>query len=403
MLSDSQIADRLTSTPVPVPPADLLADLKRDLRQIQIPPPRTHRRLSFAWPTLRWPLTGLAGALCLGLLLLFQPFGGARSFAGAGDLIRSVRSLHVIQHERSGSPQMVQRDPSQNINVWPNFSTSVHPANPLVRTDIHYEVSDQGLAQWLTIRGSERTWNQRNWELYEDSQTGERRFRLNSAQPGLDTVVAPALNSLRSQFIPSSQTAASSEPEPQVDLEGCWVGERRDPGLQLGEHTPDWSTRLWYDAATGWIRRMEWMSNDYLTNPGWWVFKTMEFHPLPETFDRRQFEFEVQDSDLRSLGLTWDELSRLSASAFSIEFTGSTNSNVQILIQEPHRRREINGLLPCVLVHDPSDATEIHLRFTDGLAHSVGARVNGIHMETSGRSLRVRVLPSGEASAHSEY
>ena len=401
MLSDSQMAALLTSTPVPVPPTGLLADLKRDLRLIRTTPPPTRRRLPVGWTALRWPLTGLAGALCWVLLMWFSPLGGARSFAGAGDIIRSVRSLHVIHHERVGPPQTVQRDPAHPVNAWPNFSTSVHPANPLVRTDIHYETSDQGLARWLTIRGSERTWNQRNWELYENRQTGERRFRLNSAPPRLETVVAPALDSLRWQFIPSPQTAASAEPKPDVRLEGCWVGERRHPGVRLGEHAPEWSTRLWFDEATGWIRRMEWLSNDYQTNSAWWVFQTMEFYPLPETFDRRQLEFEVQNSDIRSLGLTRAELSRLSTSAFSIEFTGSTNSTVQILIQEPHRRREITDRLPCVVVHDPSDPTEIQLRFTDNLVHSIGARVNGLNMYTAGRGLRVRVLPSGEAEASS--
>lgn len=400
MLSDSRIAALLTSTPVPVTPTDLLADLKRDLRLVRTTPPPKRRPLSFSCPPLRWLLTGLGFALCWVLIMSFSPLGGGRSFAGAGDVIRSVRSVHVILHERVGQPQKVQRDPARPANDWPNFSTAVHPANPLVRTDIHFETSDQGLARWLTIRGSQRTWNQRNWELYENLDTGERRFRLNSTPPRLDTVVSLASDSLRWQFTPSPQTTAA-EIKPDVPLEHCWVGERRHDGVRLGEHTPEWSTRLWHDETTGWIRRMEWLSNDYQTNSGWWVFQAMEFHPLSKTFDRRQLEFEVQDSDLRLLGLTRAELSRLSTAAFSVEFTGSTNSHVHILIQEPHRRREITERLPCVVVHDPSDATEIRLRFTDDLAHPIGARVNSLNLNTAGRGLRVHVLPSGKAEANS--
>jgi hypothetical protein len=401
MLSDSQIAARLNATPVPMPPAGLLADLKRDLHFIRTPPPPTRQRQPFGWATLRWPLTGLAGALCWALLMSLSPFGGARSFAAAGDVLRKVRNLHVIHHERAGPPQAVQRDPARLINAWPNFSTSVHPANPMIRTDMYYETSDQGLPRWLTVRGSERTWNQRNHELYENRQTGERRFRLNSAPPQLETVVAPALDSLQWQFTPSPQTTSAAETESDVPLAGCWAGERRHPGVRLGGHTPEWSTRLWRDEATGWIQRMEWLSNDYLTNSGWWVFQTMQFRPLAETFDRHQLGFEVNASDLRSLGLTRAELSRLSTSAFSVEFTGSTNSMVQILIQETHHHREIIERLPCVVVHDPSDTTEIQLRFTDDLPHSIGVRVNGLNMATTGKALRVRVPPSGKAEASS--
>jgi hypothetical protein len=308
----------------------------------------------------------------------------------------------VIQHERLGPPHPVRRDPANPVNAWPNFSTSLHPANPLVRTDLYYQAPDNGPARWLTVRGPERTWNQRNWELYENRQTGERRFRLNSAPPQLDTVVAPALDALRWQFVPVPQLKPSNEFPPIAPLDGSWVGERQQPGVPMGEHTPKWSTRVWQDEATGWIRRMEWLSDDYRDRPeAWWVFQAMEFEPLPETFDRGQFEFEIRDNDLQPLALTLAELSRLSASAFSAEFTGSTNSSVQIVIQEPGKRREVSGRLPMIVIHDPADATEIQLRFTDGQAQPVGVRINALNLSTAGRGLRVRVLPTGEAEATS--
>lgn len=42
--------------------------------------------------------------------------------------------------------------------------------------------------------------------------------------------------------------------------------------------------------------------------------------------------------------------------------------------------------LPLVLVHDPADATDIQLHFTDAQAHPVGVRINALNLSTAGRA-----------------
>ncbi len=396
MLTHSELASLLQGSPSPTPPPDLLSDLKRQIMLPRPKPTAIHRPSSLMRQWIRLVLAGVgtaAIALMVGTGIL--NLGGGRSFAGAAESLRHVRSMRVVQFERQGPSQSVIRDPQKPANAWPNFSTSLHPSNPLVQTEIRYRINASGQAERVTVREHETVWNRRNWELRVDRDTGGRTFRLNSMPQDLESIVAPTLEALSGTFHPAASQVATATASTDPLLDGCWVGERQLRGMSSGDHTPSWVDRIWFHEATRLARRVEMTSDDYVTDGKPWVFHALEFHEVDQAMEDHWFQFAISDADLQPLGLTRAALDQLSPRAFSAEVSGEAGKAISVVLVDANGTRRLEGSLPFRFVHDPNETTKIDIRFKDALAHPVGLKLNNTGIDTVGTGLHAEVPPSG--------
>lgn len=408
MNTDNEIEDWLRKTPPPQPPADLLTVLERKIEVPTVPLEATGSEpvgatLRHWWRRLWLPVTGFGtatAALILGLVVFSG--GSGRSIAAAGENLKRVKSVRVLQYERSGPAQHVYRDRSKAINAWPNFSTSQHPDNPLVATEIWFRIgaSPAGNGEMVTARETETIWNRDNRELRVDHATGNRRFRLNSQPLDIHRLASPVLALSGHSFQPAAGVDASHA-GPELDVSNCWVGEYRYAGTAMGEKRANMLTRVWLDETALLARRIEWISDDYTANAAPWITQAYEFYDFDQPLPDELFAFEITEADAAGLGLSLAELQALSVKAFSAEVTGETGVEFEGTIRDSLESRKIAGRLPFSFVHDPVGPTAIEMRFKDGQRHSVGINVNSLRMATMASGLLAEVSVEGLVGAQS--
>ena len=402
MLTHSELNKLFLESPAPTPPPDLLSDLKR---QITLPRPKAdsiHQSPNLMRHSIRLLLAGLGTAsIALVLSTGILNLGGGRSFAAAAESLRHVRSMRVVQFERQGPSQSVIRDRNRPANSWPNFSTTLHPSNPLVQTEIRYRLNASGQSERVTRREHETIWNRRNWELRVNRDTGERTFRLNSMPQDLESIVAPTLEALSGTFRPAASGDTPATAATDALLNGCWVGERQLRGMSSGEHTPRWVNRIWFHEATQLARRVELTSDDYAVDGKPWVSQAMEFHEVDQPMEDHWFQFEILESDLLPLGLTRAALEQLSPRAYSAEVSGEAGKAISVVLTDANGSRRLEGTLPFRFVHDPNATTRIDIRFKDALAHAVGLKLNQAGIDTVATGLHAEIPPSGAIQMNS--
>jgi hypothetical protein len=408
MNTENEIENWLRKTPPPTPPADLLAALEREI-EVPAAPLATissepvGATLRHWWRRLWLPVTGLGtatAALILGLVVFSS--GSGRSIAAAGENLKRVKSVRVVKYERSGPAQHVFRDRSKPVNAWPNFSTTAHPDNPLLATEIWFRAgtSHAGNGEMVTLRATETIWNRDNWELRVDHATGDRRLRLNSQPLDINRLASPVLALGGRSFQPAAGVDATHA-GPELDVSNCWVGEHRYAGIKVGKKRPNMLTRLWLDETALLARRIEWISDDYTANAEPWITQAYEFYDFDQPLPDELFAFEITEADAAGLGLSLTELQALSVKAFSAELTGEMGIEFEGTIQDSLGSRKIAGRLPFIFVHDPVGPTSIEMRFKDGQRHSVGINVNSLQMATWASGLQAEVSVEGLVGAQS--
>lgn len=408
MNTDSQIENWLRKTPPPTPPADLLTtlELQIELRVATCKATGSQQvgtALRSWWRRLWLPVTGL-GTVTVALILGLVVFSGGsgRSIAAVGENLKRVKSVRVLHYERTGPARHVVRDRSKEVNAWPNFSTSDHPNNPLLATEIWFRTgaSPGGNGEMVTARETETIWNRNNWELRVDHLTKNRRFRLNSQPLDINQLASPVLALRGYSFQPAAEVDATHA-GPQLVLSNCWVGEYRYAGNAMGEKNPNMLTRVWLDETALLARRIEWISDDYTADAEPWVTQAYEFYDFDQPLPDELFAFEVTRTDAACLGLTLGELQALSVKAFSVELTGETGVEFEGSIQDSQGSRKIAGRLPFIFVHDPVGPTSIKMRFKDAQQHTVGINVNSLRMATWASGLVAEVSVEGLVGTHS--
>ncbi|MCW5559943.1 MAG: hypothetical protein KIT22_19160, partial [Verrucomicrobiae bacterium] len=302
----------------------------------------------------------------------------------------------------TGPAQHVFRDRTKPVNAWPNFSTSLHPDNPLATTEIGFRIREgrPGNGEMVTQRETETVWNRDNWELRVDRVTGARRFRLNSQPLDINRLVSPILAASGHFFRPASEVDASHV-GPQLDLSGCWVGEYRYLVPAVGEARANMLVRVWLDEAALLTRRLEWISDDYTADGKPWISQAYEFYDFDQPLPDAWFAFDITEADAAGLGLSLAELQALSPRAFSAELTGEAGIEFTGSVEDSLGSQTIAGRLPFVVVHDPTGPTSIEMQFQDGQRHSVGINVNSFRMETWASGLRAKVHADGQVEAQS--
>lgn len=405
MKSNPDIGQWLQQTPPPVPPPELLATLER---QIEVPRPRSTAPAAQMlgavlgqWLARCWkPVTGIGGVAALIIMAVMFGDGGGRSIAAAYENLGRVKSVRVLHYERSGPSHAVMRDRSKPTNASPNFSTSMHPANPLVVEEILFRVSPDGVSEMVAIRETETVWSKGGWELRVNHVTGERRFGLVSTPLDIGRLANPVRVASDYTFDPVPLTLAR-ETAP-AGLESCWLGERQHPGMSInGWPAANVVTRVWLDETTQLARRIEWVSEDFAEVSAPWISQAYEFYDFGEPLADAPFAIEVTEADVAQIGITLDELSKLSPRAVSIHLTGEAGVVVRGTVKNSAGTRNVSGPLPLAFVIDPVGETSLDLRLADGQRHSFGIAANGMNLATWTSRLIASIGPTGEFSAQS--
>jgi len=396
----------LERTPTPVPSETLLHRLEREI-SLPAQTSTDHPRLSsgFApWKVL-WNVLRPGYALVVGLAVLaagalFLKTHATRSLAQAYTQLTQVRSVHMVQSFRSGPAQSVIRDASKPPGVSPNYYTSMHPANPLVRQDTWFRRHEDGSVQMVTRDAKATTWRRDNLQLRVQHDNGAREFSLVSTPLDIESMVSPLREIVDDGF--TTVPAAERRKLDDAGMEAFWLGEKSFPGMRLNQGPrPEMKVRIWLDESNFFTRKVELLNSDYLGNQESWIQNRWEFEAFNADLDDSLFAFDVLASDAEQVGLDLEGLKALSPQAMSISLKGESGVPFEALIEGAEGTQVVQGTLPAGFVVDQAGGAMVEIRFRDGQSRDLSIAANDWAMQTKTRSVVGLLQEDGSFSAES--
>ena len=286
-----------------------------------------------------------------------------------------MTSCRVVERYRGGPSRSVIVDKSKDVNLYPNFSTSEHPENPLVISDHWFQADAQNPARTFlrTVSPREDVWQQGNRVLTVNHETGARSLRLVSS-PNRTLALLQPLTAFAS--VPLRGIKTPQMPEAKLDqASGLWVGETRrpDPNIPGAEAI----LRVWLNASNQLPERIQLLSTGFPQVAPEVVMREYQFSQYNATFPETTFQFDLYDQDLAPLGLTKASLEAMS-NPLSFEVNGDFGTEVSGTVQDAGGIQQIHGTVPFTFVHDQHGDLQFELRMVDGKSHKFGVRFNGM-------------------------
>ncbi|MSU62885.1 MAG: anti-sigma factor [Pedosphaera sp.] len=393
MNSELNIEEMLRRAPRPTPPAGLLTDLER-----QIQPPFPEPGQSSAWKALLrrfWvPTIGLAGAFAAIIIVAVAwHLSTTRTVAESVQALARVKSFRVIERVRSGPGKPVIKDKTKRSVEWPNYHTSMHPGNPFAETQHWFQADPATPFQGKTHSVSERqeSWRSGNLVLKVDRQTGEREVRLDSSRTIFAGIAAPIIANANIRI---SEATGLDHITPELAAR-FWVGEVRYK-FNDAEHI----TRIWIDRQSHLVVRVQQLGTEWPEVESEVLLQEWEFIEFDTDFPPQTFELEVTEEDLAPLGITKEELAKLSTTAFSMHLTGDAGAEVEGFVADDSGRRAVRGKLPLAFVHTRVGNLSYEFLMVDRKARSFGLSVNNSNMSTVAAGI-VGKLTDSESSMES--
>lgn len=375
MNTDLPVEEILRRAPSPATPARLAADLLADIRLPARAPQPAPRKL---WLRLWLPATGLAGAAAaLILVLIFSGAGSSRLVAQSLEALARVKSFHVTERIRSGPGKPVIKDKSLGPQVWPNYTTSIHPDNPLVESQHWFRYDPANPTQGRTRTESDRQekWQAGNVVLEVDRQTGKREVRLDSSSTMFASIAAPLAGVAQGHYAEIDPHKAPGFPVELADRVS--VNEER---VKLGDEVEFY--RVWVDRQTSLPLRIQRWGTEWPEIAPEVLLQEFVFSDFDTDFPDATFTFAPTEADLAPLGLTTTQLAQLPNNAFSVRVIGTAGQEVTGTLTDGNGVREVRGRLPFSFVHAPAGDVKLAFRMVDGQKHNFGAVINGNSMET---------------------
>ena len=391
MNSPLNLEDALRAAPQPQPHSSLLTRLERDIL-LHSPSPAPTRR---GWRAVFLPLSAVAGVTLLAALAVFSlKIGSGRSLAASAQALKNIRTVKITERTRSGASHHVMRDPSKGTNMWPNYSTSLHPAN-------NFEVAEN----WLELvpgdplRTRARSsgpraeiWRAGSWELTVQRDTGERQFRVKNQPFGVASLASYFADpgSIRLQGLLSPVESIHSSTNLMI-----WWGQTDYVSFD------DYQFRFRYamDQQTDLPLYWQKLDKGFPEYPEEFVMMEQEFSNYNDPIPAELLNFQVTDSDLAPLGLTRAELDQLSTNCFSVHLTGAAGQELLVEMHDDAGPRSLTGKLPFAFIVEQHGPWKMHARFTDGQAHEIGVAWNDMNMSSAGRGLVVEQSFAGSSAS----
>ena len=379
MNSPINLEDALRAATQPQPHSSLLTRLERDI-VLPSPSPAPTRR---GWRAVLLPLSAVAGVSLLAALAVFSlNIASVCSLAASAQALKNIRTVKITSRARSGTLHAVMMDPSKGTNSWPNYSTSLHPANDFEVTENWLElVPGQPLrtrarASWP---GGE-TWRAGGWELTVRGDTGARVFRLKNQPFQVASVASyladPCSIGLQESLSPVESIHSSTN-------QTIWWGQT-DYVSFADEQV---RFRFAMDKQTDLPLLWQKLNKGFPGYPEEFVMMEQEFSNYNDPIPQELLNFQVTDADLAPLGLTRAELDQLSTNCFSVHLTGTTGQELRVEMHDDAGPRSLTGKLPFAFIVEQHGLWKMHARFTDGQAHDIGLTWNDTGMNSVGRGL----------------
>ncbi len=375
MNTELPLEEILRRAPQPSAPARLAADLLADIRLPVRAPQPAPRPL---WLRLWLPATGLAGAAAvLILVLVFSGAGSSRLVAQSLEALAKVKSFHVTERIRSGPGKPVIKDNSLGPQIWPNYTTSIHPDNPLVESQHWFRYDPANPTQGRTRTESDRRekWQAGNIVLEVDRQTGAREVRLDSSATMFAGIAAPLVGSANGSF-----TEIDPRKLPDFPAELAATVSVNETRVKMGDEVEFF--RVWVDRQSGLPLRFQRWGTEWPEIAPEVLLQEFVFSDFDTDFPDATFAFAPTEADLAPLGLTTTQLAQLPNNAFSVRVIGTAGQDVSGTLTDGSGVREVRGRLPFSFVHAPVGDVKLAFRMVDGQKHNFGAVINGNSMET---------------------
>lgn len=367
-MTEEKIEHILHNAPAPVAPAHLRESLERN---IELPEKRsrTRRRRTYWLPALS---LAASVVLILGLTVLFwSPAPVAYSLDKTLESIRGATSIAFVVKYRYGPAQPLPEGKG---------TTSFHPANPFLTTQVMRKVKDGREMSYMVRDSGSKIIVNGPLMLTIGGTTGERRFFLNGAAP-LSEIDPDAW------FLDLQEQAARGELDFEiadaVNTEGNLEIIIRQRTMEEHEFL-----RLSVNTESYLPVGMQLVSTAFPDHGPEVVmveFGDCEFVELDDSL----FTIEPTDEELAQYGLVREDLADLPLSTTAIEISGKADSRVFGEISDASGKREIAGLLPMMLVEAPVGDMFIDLRTESGESEPFTVRIGGNELMTKSERIVV--------------
>ncbi len=381
----------LKRAPRPVPPADLLATLERQIKLNPSTRPEPRASLWRGWRKIWMPLAGLAGTAAFALVIAaVWWFGTARTLAGSLKALEQMKSCHVKERFHARRERSIIIDKSKPEGAYPNYwSTDEHPDNPMVVLDHWFQLDprDPSRPRLRTVSPGEDVWQQGNRVLAVNHKTGKRSLKLVNTPNNILATLGPMAGLLA--HFPLKKITPQRETNARVDAAtGLWMGESRMTDSTVPG--ADVILRVWLNPDNQLPARIQFLSTGFPQVAPEALMREYEFSEFNAAFPEKTFNFAITDQDLAPLGVTRAELDAMDDGAVSFEVTGESGAEVAGTVQDDAGTRRIQGSIPFSFVHDQHGNLKLDLHMVDGKRRDFRLRFNGGNLQAVTSGLKAK-------------